>query len=65
MCGFFCDYVIIRAFTGMSMELLRAYALLPALIAMVTKKKKWGRSMFGDASEVKNEKKRKKVSSMI
>lgn len=52
VCGFFCDYVIIRAFTGMSMELVRAYALLPALMAMVTKKKKWGRSMYRDVVEV-------------
>ena len=53
VCGFFCDYVIIRAFTGMSMELVRAYSLLPALMAMMTKKKKWGRSMYGDAVEVR------------
>ncbi|CAN0033062.1 unnamed protein product, partial [Hapterophycus canaliculatus] len=51
VCGFFCDYVIIRAFTGMSMELVRAYALLPALVAMMTRKKKWGRTMHGNTAE--------------
>eukprot|EP00752_Nemacystus_decipiens_P006507 g5859.t1 len=55
VCGFFCDYVIIRAFTGMSMELVRAYSLFPALIAMVTKKKKWGRSMYSDAVEARSQ----------
>eukprot|EP00903_Cladosiphon_okamuranus_P008738 g8370.t1 len=55
VCGFFCDYVIIRAFTGMSMELVRAYTLLSALVAMVTKKKKWGRSMYSDAVEARSQ----------
>lgn len=52
VCGFFCDYVIIRAFTGMSMELVRAYALLPGILAVLTCKKKWGRSPVGTTVEV-------------
>ncbi|CAN0250372.1 unnamed protein product, partial [Ectocarpus sp. 4 AP-2014] len=53
VCGFFCDYVIIRAFTGMSMELVRAYAFLPAVMAMLTKMKPWGRPIHGDTVEAR------------
>lgn len=54
VCGFFCDYVIIRAFSGLSMELVRAYALLPAIIALMTSKKKWSRSLYQSAVEVRS-----------
>ena len=53
VCGFFCDYVIIRAFSGMSMELVRVYTILPALIALMTSKKKWGRSPYRSIVEVR------------
>lgn len=52
VCGFFCDYVIIRAFTGLSMELVRAYTIFPELLALVTCQKTWARSPVGVAVEV-------------
>lgn len=52
VCGFFCDYVIIRAFTGMSMELVRAYNIFPGLLALITCKKKWSRGLVATAVEV-------------
>lgn len=52
VCGFFCDYVIIRAFTGLSMELVRAYKSLPWLLGIITCKKKWARSPYEYVMEV-------------
>ncbi|CAN0427215.1 unnamed protein product, partial [Ascophyllum nodosum] len=46
VCGFFCDYVIIRAFTGMSMELVRAYDVFPEVLGMLTGRKQWARSLY-------------------
>ncbi|CAM9453944.1 unnamed protein product, partial [Sphacelaria rigidula] len=51
VCGFFCDYVIIRAFSGMSMELVRAYNLFPALVALLTCKSKWSRPLVASSAE--------------
>ena len=53
VCGFFCDYVIIRAFTGMSMELVRAYKVFPEVLGMLTRRKQWARSLYQFMVEVR------------
>ena len=53
VCGFFCDYVIIRAFTGMSMELVRAYNVFPEVLGMLTRRKQWARSLYQFMVEVR------------
>ncbi|CAM9189765.1 unnamed protein product, partial [Choristocarpus tenellus] len=44
VCGFFCNYVIIRTFTGLSIELVRAYLIGPALLRAITCWWKWGKT---------------------
>ncbi|CAN0462446.1 unnamed protein product, partial [Phaeothamnion confervicola] len=36
VCGFFCNYVIIRTFTGLSLELVRVSSLVPACLRVLT-----------------------------
>jgi hypothetical protein len=36
MAGFFCNYVMIRSMSGLSLELIRAFSFVPAFIRFLT-----------------------------